>query len=236
MYPLLNFALTAAKKSSTLLLREFERIEDYPLQRESIAKTARKAAENYFARQLLETYSDHGIIFSSEEAIPSAETIWWVDVINGEMNYKRGVPHFALCLAIQHRGKFEYALIYDPLLNEAFSAKRQGVAQCNHKRIQVSDRKNLDQAALTGNQAIYFSRESIVYNYHCSALSLAYVARGCLDGFIGKSLSKVEIAAGNLLVQCSGGLCTDHEGGHDFFNRQELIAANPKLLKFLLKR
>ena len=67
-----------------------------------------------------------------------------------------------------------------------------------------------------------------------AALDLAYVAAGRFDGFWEFGLNIWDIAAGVLLIQEAGGLVSDMDGGHDFLESGNLVAANNKLFKTFL--
>jgi myo-inositol-1(or 4)-monophosphatase len=77
--------------------------------------------------------------------------------------------------------------------------------------------------------------EATAYYQGCPALTLAYVAAGRLEGFVGKHLSPIDIKAGALMIQEAGGLVTDFSGEDNMVNRAEMVAGAPKLLKALLQ-
>ena len=68
-----------------------------------------------------------------------------------------------------------------------------------------------------------------------AALDLAYVAAGRLDGFWEFALNPWDMAAGVLLVEEAGGLVGDFDGGFDYLENGNILAANPKLFKNMLQ-
>ena len=68
-----------------------------------------------------------------------------------------------------------------------------------------------------------------------AALDLAYVAAGHLDGFWEPGLAPWDMAAGALLIKEAGGLVGDFNGGEDYLEQGNIVAANPKIFKELLK-
>jgi myo-inositol-1(or 4)-monophosphatase len=68
-----------------------------------------------------------------------------------------------------------------------------------------------------------------------AALDLAFVAAGRLDGFWEIGLNIWVMAAGVLLIQEAGGLCSDFVAGHDFLHNGNLVAGNPKVMPELLR-
>ena len=68
-----------------------------------------------------------------------------------------------------------------------------------------------------------------------TALDLAYVAAGYLDGFWGYGLKQWDVAAGILLVKEAGGLVSDILGNPDPYDSHHLIASSPKCMPPMLK-
>ena len=68
-----------------------------------------------------------------------------------------------------------------------------------------------------------------------TALDLAYVASGRLDGICIFGAPSWDLAAGSLLIQEAGGLISDRRGGEDFLKQGDVIAGTPKVFKALLQ-
>ena len=69
-----------------------------------------------------------------------------------------------------------------------------------------------------------------------AALDLAYVACGRFDGFWEFGLREWDMAAGVLLVQEAGGLIGDPLGNSTHMQCGDIVAANPKVFKEMVKR
>jgi myo-inositol-1(or 4)-monophosphatase len=235
MHPLLNIAVKIARSTGSLLCREFDRLGAD--ENDSHLSNLKNNLEMQLVEQLSETHSKDGIVFPNQKINETAENIWFIDVLSGEENFARGIPHFAICIAIQCQDKIEHALIYDPLLDETFFASRSGHTQRNKFRVRISSKtKALSNSVLAGNDLSSLALEPPqIRQTGCNALMLAYVASGRYDGFIGKNLSPFELAAGSLLIKSAGGLSTDLSGGNDHIVKGELVAANANLLKTILK-
>ena len=142
-------------------------------------------------------------------------------------------------------------MIYDPVRQEMFSASRGKGARMNDTRIRVSQRKQLDECLLaTGFPArrtpefIESSTETIkellpiagdIRRAGAATLDLAYVACGRLDAFWEIGLKIWDVAAGALLVKEAGGMVCDLDTSENYLKTGNIIAANPKILKLLLK-
>jgi len=57
--------------------------------------------------------------------------LWCLDPLDGTTNFAAGVPYFAVSLALLRGGQPEIGIVYDPMRDECFSARRGGGAQLN---------------------------------------------------------------------------------------------------------
>ncbi len=141
-------------------------------------------------------------------------------------------------------GKLDQGVIYDPAKNDLFTASRGSGAQLNERRIRVAERKGLEGAVLaTGfpfkhpeliepfldTLRAYLRHTSGVRRWGAAALDLAYVACGRYDGYWEHRLNPWDVAAGALVVREAGGMVTDFDGGGDFFDTGNILAASPRV-------
>lgn len=153
----------------------------------------------------------------------NAEYRWVVDPIDGTVNYFFGMPHAAVSIALQATAPgspiAETGVIYDPFTDELFTATHGGKTRVNGKPVRVSQRKKVNDAVI----AMGFSksrgnlekslphlnrlarRAKKIRVMGSAALELAYVASGRLDAYIERTINIWDIAAGGLMVECSGG-------------------------------
>ena len=187
----------------------------------------------------------------AEGAIPdvSEGPFWAIDPLDGTLNFLHGYPQFAVSIALTVKGRLDQAVIYDPMRDELFTASRGAGAQLNGHRMRVARCLQLDNALLATGFAVRRKSElracldSLGHMLdHCAdvrragaaALDLAYVACARLDGFWEFGLKPWDVAAGSLLIQESGGLVGDTEGGNAHVERGDIVAANPKLFRQIL--
>jgi len=62
------------------------------------------------------------------------------------------------------------------------------------------------------------------------------VAAGRYDGYWEFNLEQWDIAAGVLMVQEAGGIVGDLKGGSSHMQTGDIVAANPKVFKDMIKR
>lgn len=255
MHPMLNVAIKAVRKASTVILKPLSQLTDIEVSEKGhqdfVTEVDRLAEEEIIAI-LKESYPDHNILAEESGAlgpIKEDEYTWIIDPLDGTTNFIHGVPHFAISVAVMHKNKLEHGVVYDPIMQEWFSASRGAGAQLNGKRLRVSPTKRLEQSLIgTGfpfrepkhfkfylnTFETIFPQTSGIRRAGSAALDLAYVAAGRFDGFWEISLNPWDMAAGVLLIKESGGIVTDFHGESDYLDSGNVIAGNPKIHRALL--
>lgn len=253
MQPELNFLIAIAKQAGTML-RQMQH-QDLDIQykgRADLVTRADKTVEAFLLGQILGRYCDHSIVAEESGNHPGNPSHqWFIDPLDGTLNYAHGLPFYAVSIGYAHNGKPELGVIYDPNLDECFSAQRGQGAYLNGQAVHVSKTETLlDSLLVSGFRAslidtprsnfsnfVQFSRVSQgVRRLGSAALDLAYVACGRLEGFWEVSLSPWDLAAGVLLVLEAGGLTTQMYGEPlQMSATSSILAANPLLHRQMLK-
>jgi myo-inositol-1(or 4)-monophosphatase len=161
--------------------------------------------------------------------------------LDGTVNFAHGFPMFCVSIAFEAAGVLEYGVVYDPLREELFEAKRGGGAWLNGRSLKVSRVDRLD-AALLATGFPYNIRERLpetlarigrllgvsqgVRRAGSAALDLAYVAAGRLDGFWEENLKPWDTAAGVLLVTEAGGAVSTFTGAPYSLFSDNIAASN----------
>src|SRR5271155_1991326 len=155
----------------------------------------------------------------------NAEYRWVVDPIDGTVNYFFGMPHACVSIALQCRNGKNYqtvlGVIYDPFADELWTATRGGKTKLNGRVVRVSKRRKVGEAVVA--MGFSKSKENLekslphlirlarrakkIRIMGSAALELAYVACGRLDLYVERTINLWDIAAGALMVECSGGEC-----------------------------
>lgn len=252
MDPRLNIAIDAARKAGSLIARAIDRIDRVIVTEKSpnnFVTDVDMQAEQLIIRTLQDAYPNYGFLAEESGEQNSEAGIWIIDPLDGTTNFIHGIPHVGVSIALQEQGKLILAVIYDPIRNELFTAARGKGAQLNGKRMRVSQQLELDGALLgTGfphrdktHWAVYadtfaelFEKSAGIRRPGAAVLDLAYVACGRFDGFWELGLSPWDLAAGVLLIREAGGLVGDFEGGENYLNTGNIVAANPKLFRQML--
>jgi myo-inositol-1(or 4)-monophosphatase len=179
---------------------------------------------------------------------------WVIDPIDGTVNYAYGIPHACVCIALQVRSRAKSArvddgyatvvgVIYDPFMDEMWSAVAGDKARLNGKPIRVSSRTRLNDtiAAMgygkneqTMGEALRVFRKMSqntrkMRNMGSAGIALAYVACGRFDAYLERGISLWDIAAGGLILEQAGGEFWRERMSDGVTYR--MIASNGKLRK-----
>ena len=252
MHPMLNIAVRAARAAGNVIIRQIDQAQDLPAtekSRNDFVTEVDRQAENVIIDTLLKAYPKHAILAEESGARGNSEYVWIIDPLDGTTNFMHAFPHFAVSIALQHKGVLQQAVIYDPMRQELFTTSRGDGAYLNDRRIRVSKRKNLD-GALIGTGFPFGESDHLdrfletcrailpvtagIRRAGAATLDLAYVACGRLDGFWEFGLKPWDIAAGALLIEEAGGLITDIKGGNSFIESGSVLSGSPGVHELML--
>jgi myo-inositol-1(or 4)-monophosphatase len=236
----LQTALEAAKRGGAVLKKYFDGIgiERHEKDDQSYVTKADGEAEEAIVSFICERYPDHGVV--GEEGTsknPDARYQWVIDPLDATRNFSNGIPVFAVSIALIEDGKPLVGVVYNPATESLYAAERGKGMSVNGKAVRVSVQpadkgmatfapgKNDKERvfALLKNGEQFF--RSVRY-LGCTALELAYVARGGTEAFLCLGLKKWDYAAGRLLVEEAGGTVTDLEGNPCDIEQNYFIASN----------
>jgi myo-inositol-1(or 4)-monophosphatase len=190
----------------------------------------------------------------SEEAgrvqFGSGNVTWAVDPLDGTLNFAKRIPHFAVSIGVRIGRTTVAGAIYDPILEEMFTARRGEGAFLNGKRAKVSSTTALRNSALIfewweaePSVPDPLGLEKRLYRYTRSlrspgsiALNLCSVASGRFDGMITVFPRSPlhETLAGSLIVEEAGGRITNSLGESWETLSRSIIAGGPRLQQRLL--
>lgn len=244
---MLNFAIQTARVAGSLLAERFGRVLRVTNKSELDLVTESDLASERLIIDRIQTYHPRHAILAEESgasspASPGAQSEWrWiVDPLDGTTNYAHGYPCFCVSIGLEHKGRMELGVIYDPMRDEMFTAERGEGASLNGRRISVSPTNNLTGALLcTGfpydvrersefarHFANFIMNAQAVRRDGAAALDLAYVACGRFDGFWEEGLKPWDVAAGSLMVEEAGGRVSNFSGGPLSIYDPPILASN----------
>lgn len=255
MHPMLNIAVRAARSAGQIITRSLRHSDEIEVKTKGAADFVTNIdhqAETAIIRALRKAYPKHSIL-SEESGLSEGEEsdfLWIVDPLDGTSNFIRGIPHYCISIALKVRGKVEQAVVFDPILDELFTASRGQGTQLNGYRVRTRATKKLGEALIISNlpsrhkhhaewifplQKDLFQECQDLRHTGSGALALAYVAAGRMDAAILVGQCIWDTAAGDLLVREAGGFTADINGNHDFDTSGNVLATSPRLAKPLLQ-
>ncbi|MEM7499354.1 MAG: inositol monophosphatase family protein [Pseudomonadota bacterium] len=253
MSPNLNVMIRAARKAGRQLVRDFGEVENLQVSMKGagdFVSNADRKAEETVRRMLMEARPNYGWLGEESEPVAGKDPTrrWIVDPLDGTTNFLHGIPHWAISIGLEHRGKMAAGVVYDPVKDEMFVAEEGAGAWLNDRRIRVSARRELVGAVFaTGlpfgtkttlpemfkDLTVLLPRTAGVRRMGSAALDLAYVAAGRYDGYWEREIQPWDIAAGVALVKEAGGLVgrlgAEAAGESGVLEAGRVVAANAEL-------
>ncbi|MBP7242597.1 inositol monophosphatase family protein [Amaricoccus sp.] len=250
-----NVMIKAARKAARSLLRDFGEVENLQVSSKGPGDFVSRAdtrAEQLIREELTEARPNYGWVGEESAEVKGADPTrrWIVDPLDGTTNFLHGMPHWAISIALEHKGEIVAGVVYDPVKDEMFVAEKGAGAYINDRRLRVSGRKDLlEMIFATGipfgartdlppalrEIAAVATVSAGVRRMGSAALDLAYVAAGRVDGFWERGLNAWDLAAGVILVREAGGMTGPLVEGGDPLTGGGVVAGNANVFEPLTK-
>jgi myo-inositol-1(or 4)-monophosphatase len=203
-------------------------------------------SEEFILAEIQRLFPGHQIVSEEIGLVPGRlGDQWYVDPLDGTVNYAHGIPFFSVSIAYAHNAVVTLGVVYDPMRDELFAAERGQGARLNGRSLRASQATELLRSLLvTGfpydawstprNNLEYYGRFAKltqgVRRLGSAALDLSYVAAGRLDGYWELSINPWDVAAGGLIASEAGAIVTNLDGQADYITPPcSLLAAPPGL-------
>jgi len=252
---LLNVMVQAAMKAGRALARDFGEVQNLQVSLKGpgdYVSQADRRAEQIIYTELARARPGYGFLMEERGAVAGEDSQhrWIVDPLDGTTNFLHGIPIFSISIALERQGQLVAGVIYNPAMDELYTAERGGGAFLNDRRLRVAARTRLSDAVIgtgiphlgRGQHGAYLialrhvmGEVAGIRRLGSVALDLAYVAAGRMDGFWEEWLSAWDLAAGILMIREAGGFVTDPDGGQEMLEKGGLIAGNESIHRLLSK-
>ncbi|XP_055911393.1 inositol monophosphatase 1 [Eupeodes corollae] len=216
-----------------------------------------KQVEKLLMNGLKAQFKSHKFIGEEESAggvtarLTDAPT-WIIDPVDGTMNFVHGFPHSCISIALVINQVTEIGIVYNPMLNQKFTAIRGEGAFYNDKLINVSGEKDPKKALVTSEFGTTRDPEKlkvVIENFNkmaalvhgirslgSAALNMVMVAMGAADVNYEFGIHAWDVAAGDLIVREAGGVTIDPAGGEfDMMSRRVIAASSMELAQEIAK-
>ena len=246
----LNIMIKAARKAGRSLVKDFREVENLQVSMKGAGDFVSKAdiaAETILREELMgarPTYGWLGEEGGGEDGQDPTRR-WIVDPLDGTTNFLHGLPHWAISIALEHKGQIVAGVVYDAAKDEMFYAEKGKGAWLNDSnRLRVSGRSRMIECifatgvpfgtkrtlpATLQDLARLMPECAGVRRWGSAALDLAYVAAGRYDGFWERELQIWDIAAGYLIAQEAGALVGAIHDGIEPLEKGEVLVANGEI-------
>lgn len=225
---LLDLATSIAQQAGELALRrrtEGVTIAASKSSLEDVVTLADRETEELIRSLLAKARPDDGILGEEGGAAAGSSGLTWVvDPIDGTVNYLYGIRQYAVSIAVVEgeptpaEWSALAGVVFNPAIDELFSASQGGGATLNGAPIKVAPRVELSQA-LIGTGFGYLAERRVeqaevlvklvahirdIRRQGSAALDLCNVAAGRLNGYFERGLNPWDHAAGALIAAEAG--------------------------------
>ncbi len=201
------------------------------------------ASERLILGGIRRAFPDHAIVAEESGQFGDAECRWYVDPLDGTVNYAHAFPLWSVSIAFEVRGRLEAGVIYCPGLGDLYEARRGRGAKRNGKPIHVSKTTRLERALLVSGfpydwklkiEALkawgaFVRAAQAIRRLGSAALDLCLIADGRLDGYWERGLGSWDLAAGVLIAREAGAVVTDLRGNPFDLFKGDVLAAGPAI-------
>ncbi|WP_188693340.1 inositol monophosphatase family protein [Pullulanibacillus camelliae] len=188
-----------------------------------------KQTEQFFINKVRTSYPGHQIVSEEgfgDEVKSTKGILWFIDPIDGTMNFVHQKRHFAISVGIYEEGVGKVAVIYDVISGDIYHCIAGHGAYINDEKLDELDSGELKTSVVAINGTWLSKNRRIdpeivrgiaehtrgTRSYGSAAIELAYVAYGILDGYLSMRLAPWDFGAGLILIDEVGGKATQVDG------------------------
>ena len=251
----LNIMMKTARKAGRGLLKDFREVENLQVSVKGAGDFVTKAdltAEQTIKHELRSARPSYGWLAEEGGAEDGEDPTrrWIVDPLDGTTNFLHGMPHWAVSIALEHKGQVVAGVVYDPCKDELFFAEKGTGAFMNETRLRVSGRTRMMECVFAtglpfaGRTDLPQTLQELgrvlpgsagVRRLGCASLDLSWVAAGRFDGFWERRLNAWDLAAGMVIVKEAGGFVEPMDKGGDVLEDGTIICSNEPMFGALAK-
>jgi myo-inositol-1(or 4)-monophosphatase len=247
MRPDAGFLENVARSAGEILMHHHGRLESIEKKgARDLVTVADRESETHVIARIRDRFPDDAIMAEETRGHQQAMAprLWIVDPLDGTTNFVYRIPHFAVSIAYLEAGDPVAACVFNPRLDECYTAVSGAGAHKNGNPIRCRTESEMSESVLATGFAYGRERKADSNLQHftdfsyevrglrrlgSAALDLCYVAEGIFDGFWELHLSPWDVAAGALVAREAGCQVTDFHGGEDWLYSGRIVAANPAL-------
>lgn len=242
-----SVAMNASKKAGEILRVGFNtKIEPQGKGKHDVVSDIDYQSERVIIDIIKSAFPDHTIIAEETGRLEkNSDYAWYIDPLDGTSNFLLGIPYFSVSIGLAYKGEVILGIVYNPILDELYTAEKGNGAFLNENSIKVSSQTDMKSAFIasayssdendikrglkTVEQLALASRK-VVINFS-PALDLCNIARGKLDILVDNGTTPEDHAAGSIIVTEAGGIVKNYKRESWSVNEIGIIASNKILQK-----
>ncbi|MAQ82957.1 MAG: inositol monophosphatase [Maritimibacter sp.] len=245
----INLMIKAARKAGRSLVKDFREVENLQVSMKGagdFVSRADIAAEKIIRDELMSARPNYGWLGEESKPEEGADPTrrWIVDPLDGTTNFLHGLPHWAVSIALEHKGEIVAGVIFDAAKDELYWAEKGAGAWMNESRLRVSGRHRMIESIFAtglpfgGRGELPSVMRDLgrllpvcagVRRWGAAALDMAYVAAGRLDGYWERGINAWDMAAGVVIVREAGGFVQAIAKDGNMLEDGEVICANERI-------
>lgn len=235
---LLNVMVQSATKAGRALGREFRNIENSQNSKKNMTQHVNGEVEKILKTMKYELQNARKncafITPMENENNTEKENKWIISPLDGKNNFMQSIPIFCVSVTLEYNQELRASVIYNPITEELYTTEKGQGAFCNDKRIRVSSKQKIENAAIAMENTKY-ATENMHRIIGCKTINLAWVAMGRFDGYVAQNLKIYELAAGMMLIREAGGFVSAGGNKQSIFKTGNIIAGGEHIHNALCK-
>ncbi len=222
---MLKTAIEAAKKGGELATKYFYNLPKVEWKKDASPVTeADRETEKVIRKIISRDYPDHGIHGEELEDKKSASPYRWIiDPIDGTRDYVKGIPFWAVYIAVLKENQPIIGVIYMPMDGDLITAEKGRGTFLNGKRVHVSKVKKLSDVYISHGQVKRFINMNKINQLENLCLKIMaarsygnfafkMLVQGNLDAILEAHGALHDFAATKIVVEEAGGKFSDFTG------------------------
>lgn len=244
----LELATTAAKAAGKLALEKQGHVKVWEKNPQDVVTEADIACEKLIKEMILTEYPDHSFIGEEGGESGDSEYQWVIDPIDGTQNYARDRHEFCTVIALRKNNETLISVIYLPVLDKLYAAKRDAGATCNGEKIVIKTSPLKDSMVCFQYAKKSFLHKNSVKIFDTllpvvtrvlvagsSSIAFCELADGQIDAIVKVGKKKLwDVYPGMLIAQEAGATITTFQNNEWEENSESMAAANKDLHQELL--
>ncbi|UTJ07081.1 inositol monophosphatase family protein [Arcobacter roscoffensis] len=253
---MINKIVEIVKEASLILKEGYYKNKDVNFKgKKDLVTKYDVAVENFLKERLSQEFKEFNIIAeeSDNSNIEFNDSII-IDPIDGTTNFVNQVPHTCISLGVYKNKKPFIGVVYNPILDELYTAQVGQGAYLNGEKLEVSKENDFQKALLsTGfpytsgtceddlNDVIKKIKDILpkcqdIRRLGSAAIDLCYVAKGTYEGYYEMNLKAWDVSAGLIILQEAGGKVSNIDGNeYTLFEDKYIVASNNHIHEDLIK-